>query len=86
MSKGYNYNTHHRVSSKELLKRFSFDPRNGRFCLAHLFTYQQFEGGVLGLAYTAPPANEMRHKEGGMCAAGIFSKNDGRNVYLNTGD
>eukprot|EP00049_Salpingoeca_infusionum_P000032 m.36610 g.36610 ORF g.36610 m.36610 type:complete len:491 (-) comp10025_c0_seq3:2928-4400(-) len=48
----------------------------GTVCLAHLFTYQDFDGGVQGLAWVANQYN------GGICDGfGV----DGKNAYLNTG-
>ncbi|KAI0243261.1 ADAM 17-like protease [Lamellibrachia satsuma] len=47
-----NYNMERETwDTKNLLEVFSRDVRIKQFCLAHLFTYQAFEGGVLGLAY-----------------------------------
>lgn len=37
------------------------------FCLAHLFTDQKFEGGILGLAYVGSP---RRNSVGGICSPG----------------
>lgn len=38
-----------------------------KVCLAHLFTYQDFDKGTLGLAYVAPP---RAHPLGGICSEG----------------
>ena len=35
------------------------------FCLAHLFTYQDFAGGTIGLAYVA---SQRRDTVGGICS------------------
>lgn len=50
-----------------LLQLFSRDPEHQKFCLAHLFTDQMLEGGVLGLAYVG---NGRRGYAGGICSAG----------------
>ncbi|KAH8021884.1 hypothetical protein HPB51_018733 [Rhipicephalus microplus] len=50
------------------------------FCLAHLFTDQKFEGGILGLAYVGSP---RRNSVGGICSPG-YVKN-GYTLYLNSG-
>uniref|UniRef100_A0A3Q2CU81 ADAM metallopeptidase domain 17a n=1 Tax=Cyprinodon variegatus TaxID=28743 RepID=A0A3Q2CU81_CYPVA len=44
---------------KKLLEQFSSDiaENASTVCLAHLFTYQDFDKGTLGLAYVAPPRN-----------------------------
>ena len=60
------------------LQAFSKNSYHNRFCLAHLFTYQAFTGGVLGLAYIGSPRT---YSVGGICspgdyltACGLFSK------------
>ncbi len=50
------------------LQVFSRDPRWRNFCLAHLFTHQPFEGGVLGLAYIGSPRT---YSVGGICSPGM---------------
>nr|UST29447.1 ADAM 17-like protease [Haliclona caerulea] len=65
---------------KLLLKVFSYQKEWKKYCLAHLFTYQDFADGVIGLAYVGNP---RRNAVGGICtedyrtAEGI--------LYLNTG-
>lgn len=46
---------------------FSRDTHYKSFCLAHLFTHQAFEGGVLGLAYIGSPRT---YSIGGICSPG----------------
>uniref|UniRef100_A0A8C5FPB1 ADAM metallopeptidase domain 17a n=1 Tax=Gadus morhua TaxID=8049 RepID=A0A8C5FPB1_GADMO len=68
---------------KKLLEQFSSDIADNAstVCLAHLFTYQDFDEGTLGLAYVAPSKAQAL---GGLCPrrkapAGL------RCLYLNTG-
>lgn len=52
-----------------VLQQFSSDMAENAstVCLAHLFTYQDFDEGTLGLAYVAPSkANAL----GGLCSKG----------------
>ncbi|XP_077444106.1 disintegrin and metalloproteinase domain-containing protein 17-like isoform X2 [Stigmatopora argus] len=60
---------------KRLLEQFSLDvsEKAADVCLAHLFTYQDFAEGTLGLAYVAPVKGDA---PGGLCSKG---------GYLNTG-
>uniref|UniRef100_A0A8C1ZEN4 ADAM metallopeptidase domain 17a n=1 Tax=Cyprinus carpio TaxID=7962 RepID=A0A8C1ZEN4_CYPCA len=50
---------------KKLLEQFSYDIADNAstVCLAHLFTYQDFDDGTLGLAYVAPSKQGL----GGLC-------------------
>uniref|UniRef100_A0AAY4C0T7 ADAM metallopeptidase domain 17b n=1 Tax=Denticeps clupeoides TaxID=299321 RepID=A0AAY4C0T7_9TELE len=68
---------------KRLLEQFSIDVADNasRVCLAHLFTYQDFDEGTLGLAFVAPSRPGF---PGGLCSEGDPA-NDGKVVYLNTG-
>lgn len=56
-------------------------------CLAHLFTYQDFDEGTLGLAYVAPSKPQAL---GGLCPKGMifvrlwFDKPSTKNVYEHT--
>uniref|UniRef100_A0AAQ5ZIK6 ADAM metallopeptidase domain 17b n=1 Tax=Amphiprion ocellaris TaxID=80972 RepID=A0AAQ5ZIK6_AMPOC len=61
---------------KKLLEQFSVDiaEKASNVCLAHLFTYQDFDEGTLGLAYVAPSKPDI---PGGLCSKG--------SIYLNTG-
>uniref|UniRef100_A0A8C1NAK9 ADAM metallopeptidase domain 17b n=1 Tax=Cyprinus carpio TaxID=7962 RepID=A0A8C1NAK9_CYPCA len=65
---------------KKLLEQFSIDIADNasQVCLAHLFTYQDFDEGTLGLAYVAPSKPGFP----GECPP---SGNDNRAIYLNTG-
>ncbi|KAF7690358.1 disintegrin and metalloproteinase domain-containing protein 17 [Silurus meridionalis] len=70
---------------KRLLEQFSIDiaENASQVCLAHLFTYQDFDEGTLGLAYVAPAKEEA---PGGVCSKeSPQSGNDRRIIYLNTG-
>uniref|UniRef100_A0A3P8V618 ADAM metallopeptidase domain 17 n=1 Tax=Cynoglossus semilaevis TaxID=244447 RepID=A0A3P8V618_CYNSE len=64
---------------KKLLEQFSVDmaEKASNVCLAHLFTYQDFDEGTLGLAYVAPSKPDI---PGGLCSKGNFLP-----IYLNTG-
>ncbi|XP_036398260.1 disintegrin and metalloproteinase domain-containing protein 17-like isoform X2 [Megalops cyprinoides] len=65
---------------KKLLEQFSSDiaENASTVCLAHLFTYQDFDEGTLGLAYVAPSKAQAL---GGLCPKG----SDRKPSYLNTG-
>uniref|UniRef100_A0AAX7VN49 ADAM metallopeptidase domain 17 n=1 Tax=Astatotilapia calliptera TaxID=8154 RepID=A0AAX7VN49_ASTCA len=67
---------------KKLLEQFSVDiaGKASNVCLAHLFTYQDFDEGTLGLAYVAPSKADIA---GGLCSKGE-SRGSGV-IYLNTG-
>ncbi|XP_051908761.1 disintegrin and metalloproteinase domain-containing protein 17-like isoform X1 [Hippocampus zosterae] len=73
---------------KRLLEQFSVDvsEKAANVCLAHLFTYQDFDEGTLGLAYVAPVKADI---PGGLCSKGCPSTatdaDPRRLVYLNTG-
>uniref|UniRef100_A0A8C6MA34 ADAM metallopeptidase domain 17a n=1 Tax=Nothobranchius furzeri TaxID=105023 RepID=A0A8C6MA34_NOTFU len=62
---------------KKLLEQFSLDISDNAssVCLAHLFTYQDFDMGTLGLAYVAP---SRPHPLGGICSGR-------KTLFLNTG-
>uniref|UniRef100_A0A8C7P8K1 ADAM metallopeptidase domain 17 n=1 Tax=Oncorhynchus mykiss TaxID=8022 RepID=A0A8C7P8K1_ONCMY len=67
---------------KKLLEQFSVDIADNasKVCLAHLFTYQDFDEGTLGLAYVAPSRQGI---PGGLCSESkVASPNT---IYLNTG-
>lgn len=51
------------------LQQFSVDisEKASNVCLAHLFTYQDFDEGTLGLAYVAPSKPDIA---GGLCSKG----------------
>ncbi|XP_067840352.1 disintegrin and metalloproteinase domain-containing protein 17 isoform X2 [Heptranchias perlo] len=79
---------------KPLLEQFSSDiaKNASKVCLAHLFTYQDFEQGTLGLAYVGSP---KPHALGGICPTPVSSRNvfspaydhpiTRKLIYLNTG-
>lgn len=70
---------------KKLLEQFSVDiaGKASNVCLAHLFTYQDFDEGTLGLAYVAPSKPDI---PGGLCSKECpTSTNEQRVIYLNTG-
>lgn len=52
-----------------VLQQFSTDIADNasNVCLAHLFTYQDFDQGTLGLAYVAPSKPQAL---GGLCPRG----------------
>uniref|UniRef100_A0AAR2LTL3 ADAM metallopeptidase domain 17 n=1 Tax=Pygocentrus nattereri TaxID=42514 RepID=A0AAR2LTL3_PYGNA len=72
---------------KKLLEQFSIDiaANASKVCLAHLFTYQDFDEGTLGLAYVAPAKDGA---PGGLCSKGVYKENTlslSLSIYLNTG-
>ncbi|XP_029984834.1 disintegrin and metalloproteinase domain-containing protein 17 [Sphaeramia orbicularis] len=70
---------------KKLLEQFSMDiaEKASNVCLAHLFTYQDFDEGTLGLAYVAPSKPDI---PGGLCSKACpTSSNEHKSIYLNTG-
>ncbi|XP_063079558.1 disintegrin and metalloproteinase domain-containing protein 17 [Engraulis encrasicolus] len=70
---------------KKLLEQFSRDIADNasQVCLAHLFTYQDFDEGTLGLAYVAHPKQGF---PGGLCSEKVSpSSSDQKSIYLNTG-
>ncbi|KAK0140754.1 Disintegrin and metalloproteinase domain-containing protein 17 [Merluccius polli] len=70
---------------KKLLEQFSMDiaDKASQVCLAHLFTYQDFDEGTLGLAYVAPSKTGV---PGGLCSEKCPpSSTEHRAIYLNTG-
>ncbi|XP_068582425.1 disintegrin and metalloproteinase domain-containing protein 17a isoform X2 [Cebidichthys violaceus] len=70
---------------KKLLEQFSSDIAGNAssVCLAHLFTYQDFDEGTLGLAYVAPSKPQAL---GGLCPKPYYpSHSVHKPSYLNTG-
>ncbi|XP_056150570.1 disintegrin and metalloproteinase domain-containing protein 17 isoform X2 [Lampris incognitus] len=70
---------------KRLLEQFSVDmaEKASQACLVHLFTYQDFDEGTLGLAYVAPSRHGI---PGGLCSEKCPpSSAEHRAIYLNTG-
>ena len=47
------------IGVEKFLDIISLEPTStdDRFCLSHVFTYRDFEDGVLGLAWVAEPGN-----------------------------
>ncbi|XP_013383117.1 ADAM 17-like protease isoform X2 [Lingula anatina] len=66
--------------TRELLEVFGRDATFRDFCLAHLFTFQSFSGGVLGLAYIG---SRRRGTLGGVCSKAYYK--GGADMFLNTG-
>ncbi|XP_072042167.1 ADAM 17-like protease isoform X1 [Amphiura filiformis] len=64
---------------QQLLEIYSKEDHSA-YCLAHLFTYQDFSNGVLGLAYIGTPRSNA---VGGICTSTYYSS-EGK-LYLNTG-
>ena len=54
--------------ASDLLTAFNFGRWRG-YCLAHLFTYRDFQSGLLGLANIASP---MQGQTGGVCSRGML--------------
>ncbi|NXN94270.1 ADA17 protein, partial [Rhinopomastus cyanomelas] len=80
---------------KMLLEQFSFDiaEKAAHVCLAHLFTYQDFDMGTLGLAYVGSP---RPNSHGGICPKGkasfsfllivaYYSQIAKKDIFLNSG-
>ncbi|KAM4692938.1 disintegrin and metalloproteinase domain-containing protein 17 [Discoglossus pictus] len=69
---------------KQLLEQFSYDisERASLVCLAHLFTYQDFDMGTLGLAYVG---SHKPNTHGGICPKAYESDIAKKAIYLNTG-
>ncbi|ETE70641.1 Disintegrin and metalloproteinase domain-containing protein 17, partial [Ophiophagus hannah] len=69
---------------KQLLEQFSYDiaEKAAKVCLAHLFTYQDFDLGTLGLAYVA---SQKPNSHGGICPKAYSNSIPGKAVYLNSG-
>ncbi|XP_018539485.1 disintegrin and metalloproteinase domain-containing protein 17a isoform X1 [Lates calcarifer] len=70
---------------KRLLEQFSSDIADNAsiVCLAHLFTYQDFDEGTLGLAYVAPSKAQAL---GGLCPRPYYPSHSVKKPsYLNTG-
>ncbi|XP_030642049.1 disintegrin and metalloproteinase domain-containing protein 17a [Chanos chanos] len=70
---------------KKLLEQFSLDIADNAstVCLAHLFTYQDFDEGTLGLAYVAP---SKALALGGLCSKAYYPSHSAKKPsYLNTG-
>ncbi|KAI8497352.1 Disintegrin and metalloproteinase domain-containing protein 17 [Branchiostoma belcheri] len=64
---------------RDLLANFSLHDYS-KFCLAHLFTYQDFDNGVLGLGWVG---TDRKQGIGGICTE-VYRKQE-VTLYLNTG-
>lgn len=69
---------------KLLLEQFSSDiaDKAADVCLAHLFTYQDFDMGTLGLAYVG---SQRPNSHGGICPKAYRNSGSGKEIYLNSG-
>ncbi|XP_028296268.1 disintegrin and metalloproteinase domain-containing protein 17-like [Gouania willdenowi] len=70
---------------RKLLEQFSMDvvQKASNVCLAHLFTYQDFDQGTLGLANVAPLKSDI---PGGLCSKAHPSPSSPTGlIYYNTG-
>nr|CAB3219989.1 ADAM 17-like protease [Phallusia mammillata] len=74
------YNMDQLWGAKDLLEAFSEDNRS--VCLSHLFTYVDFENGLLGLAYVG---SEKVDNVGGICTKPYRPSRSPKPLYLNTG-
>uniref|UniRef100_A0A8C5WCI3 ADAM metallopeptidase domain 17 n=1 Tax=Leptobrachium leishanense TaxID=445787 RepID=A0A8C5WCI3_9ANUR len=68
----------------EKVDQFSHDisERAAKVCLAHLFTYQDFDMGTLGLAYVG---SHKPNTHGGICPKAYETELSKKPIYLNTG-
>ncbi|KAM6367080.1 disintegrin and metalloproteinase domain-containing protein 17 isoform 2-T3 [Alca torda] len=68
----------------QIEQQFSFDiaEKAAHVCLAHLFTYQDFDMGTLGLAYVGSP---RPNSHGGICPKAYYSQIAKKDIYLNSG-
>ncbi|XP_068136417.1 disintegrin and metalloproteinase domain-containing protein 17 isoform X2 [Hyperolius riggenbachi] len=84
MAKSYPNENKDAWDVKQLLEQFSFDisEKASTVCLAHLFTYQDFDMGTLGLAYVG---SQKPNTHGGICPKAYKSEASQKPIYLNTG-
>ncbi|GAB1605762.1 hypothetical protein Ahia01_000858500, partial [Argonauta hians] len=61
----YQYNANKTFKARELLLELRENSEDNNFCLVHLFTYQSFKGGALGIAFRS----SITQPSGGICAA-----------------
>ncbi|MEE6476785.1 hypothetical protein FKM82_011217 [Ascaphus truei] len=82
--KHYNMAKSYQKTNKRPWEQFSMDisERAAHVCLAHLFTYQDFDMGTLGLAYVGSP---KPNTHGGICPKAYDSEIARKPIYLNTG-
>ncbi|XP_028633604.1 disintegrin and metalloproteinase domain-containing protein 17 isoform X2 [Grammomys surdaster] len=68
----------------QIEQQFSLDiaEEASKVCLAHLFTYQDFDMGTLGLAYVGSP---RANSHGGVCPKAYYNPAVKKNIYLNSG-
>ncbi|GAB1607561.1 ADAM 17-like protease [Argonauta hians] len=74
------YNKNKKWTYKNLLDKFSSSTELQKYCLGHLFTYQKFQDGVLGLAYIS---SSRENTVGGICSPMYYSGESF--LTLNTG-
>ncbi|XP_063771506.1 disintegrin and metalloproteinase domain-containing protein 17 [Pseudophryne corroboree] len=84
MAKSYPNENKDAWDVKQLLEQFSQDisEKASGVCLAHLFTYQDFDMGTLGLAYVG---SHKPNTHGGICPKAYKSEASQKAIYLNTG-
>ncbi|XP_056420136.1 LOW QUALITY PROTEIN: disintegrin and metalloproteinase domain-containing protein 17 [Hyla sarda] len=84
MAKNYPSENKDAWDVKQLLEQFSHDisEKASTVCLAHLFTYQDFDMGTLGLAYVG---SHKPNTHGGICPKAYRSESSQKPIYLNTG-
>ncbi|CAI8050023.1 ADAM 17-like protease [Geodia barretti] len=64
-----------------LLSAFNYGSWDG-YCLAHLFTFVNFDSGLLGLANIA---SSFQSQTGGVCSKGFTDSSVGKRIIYNTG-
>ncbi|XP_077344890.1 disintegrin and metalloproteinase domain-containing protein 17 isoform X2 [Lithobates pipiens] len=84
MARNHPYQNKDAWDVKQLLEQFSYDisEKASGVCLAHLFTYQDFDMGTLGLAYVG---SHKQNTHGGICPKAYKSESSQKPIYLNTG-
>ncbi|XP_077147522.1 disintegrin and metalloproteinase domain-containing protein 17 isoform X1 [Ranitomeya variabilis] len=84
MAKNYPNENKDAWDVKQLLEQFSHDisDKASTVCLAHLFTYQDFDMGTLGLAYVG---SHKPNTHGGICPKAYRSEASQKSIFLNTG-
>ncbi|XP_069584179.1 disintegrin and metalloproteinase domain-containing protein 17 isoform X2 [Ranitomeya imitator] len=84
MAKNYPNENKDAWDVKQLLEQFSHDisDKASTVCLAHLFTYQDFDMGTLGLAYVG---SHKPNTHGGICPKAYRSESSQKSIFLNTG-
>ncbi|XP_073530274.1 disintegrin and metalloproteinase domain-containing protein 17 [Phyllobates terribilis] len=84
MAKNYPNENKDAWDVKQLLEQFSHDisEKASTVCLAHLFTYQDFDMGTLGLAYVG---SHKPNTHGGICPKAYRSESSQKSIFLNTG-